>query len=254
MGPYIFSLKFIMKCLVLLGLTIIFFLSGFSQTTGVVSKDAFTNLKSKNEHYDAQLSISELNGRPFKNIYADVEGSPFLIENWQQVTIILSHGKKFDRIKGRLDIFNQEAHVMTTEGVEFVIASGIAEMQFVDSASGKKEIFKPGFSTGEEPPANFFYQVLSEGAIQLLKLSRKVISINRNELSGEVVKRFDAHEEYYILTQNKLSTLKRNKEFLLNLFSAKKEAVEKYVKDQRIKLKSYQDLTKLFNYYNSLYQ
>ena len=51
-------------------------------------------------------------------------------------------------------------------------------------STGKNLFSKKGFPEIDNHAENNFYHVLSEGLITLLKSERKVVTTNKNELSG----------------------------------------------------------------------
>ena len=189
----------------------------------------------KRETYPSQIEITDVDGRPFKNNYPDVKGSPFFTEDWTYSSLLLSNGSTYDKIKIRLDVCNQKVHVMKND-VEIVIIPGyIKSMELFDSAQSKKYRFKSGFPKIDNQNTTNFYQVLSEGPVQLLKSVRKIIAVNKNDLSGEIEKQFNTYEDYYVFSNNKMKRLKKEKDFILGIVSGKKDQMEIFIKENDIK-------------------
>jgi hypothetical protein len=207
----------------------------------------------KRETYPSQLNITNADGRPFINTYPDVKGSPFFIDNWTYSSMQLSNGATYERIKIRLDVCNQEVHVMKNN-IEIVIVPGyIKTLDLFDSVQNKKYLFKSGFPKIDNQTTNNFYQVLSEGPITFLKSIRKTVAVNKNDLSGEIEKQFNTYEDYYVFSNNKMKRLKKEKEFIIGIVSGKKDQMELFIKENEINFKNINDLIKLIDFYNSLY-
>jgi hypothetical protein len=71
-------------------------------------------------------------------------------------------------------------------------------------------------------------------------------------MSGERFKEFATYENMYLLKEGTMSRIKKDKSSLLALFQDKKEAITKYMEDQKINLKNEAHLIDLVKYYNTL--
>ena len=201
------------------------------------------------------LIITDYNGVPFKTYYDNVQGYPYLFEDWKFANITLSKGKKFEKIKIRIDICKQEVHFITTNNREIVTPNGlITEVTFIDSAFANVNFFKlrAGFPPIDYQTENNFYQLLSGGRIQLLKSVRKKIIQQKNDVSGESVNIFDRYEDLYIFSNGQIKRLKKDKAFLLDQMNNQAEKMEEYIKANKVNLKNTDNLIRVFDYYNSL--
>lgn len=211
----------------------------------------------RNQDFTAQLSmIDPTTGRSFINSYPDVKGFPYFLEDWSYTLISLADGRTFDMVKARIDLYKEEVYFKTKDNVEMVLDSGsVKEIDVYESATNKQKVFKfrTGFPQINNQDQNTFYQVVCDGNVTLLKLISKKISVNKNDLSGEVERRFDVSEEYYIFRNNQMKRLKKEKDFILKNVSQKKEQIEEFVKQHSIDFKNMHDIIQLFNFYNSLF-
>ncbi|MCD6556589.1 MAG: hypothetical protein J7K64_05280, partial [Bacteroidales bacterium] len=94
-----------------------------------------------------------------------------------------------------------------------------------------------------------------DGKISLLKKTNlKLLSSNYNQalVAGENYDKFVKENKYYIYINNKIYSVKRNKRKILKFFNDKTERVEKFASENNLSFKNDSDLTKIFNYYNSL--
>ena len=71
-------------------------------------------------------------------------------------------------------------------------------------------------------------------------------------MSGERFKEFATYENMYLLKAGTMSRIKKDKSSLLVLFQDKKEAITKYIDDQKLNLKNEAHLIDLVKYYNTL--
>ncbi len=194
-------------------------------------------------------------GMTYVNSYFDdVKGSPFFIERWQYALIKLRDGRTYDPVNVLVDINKQQLNFKTWDNIEmFFSASLIKEIDIYDSLQSRNIIykFKTGFPKIDKQTENSFYQVLAGDSILLLKSIIKHISTNKNDLSGEVEKKFETYEDYYTFFNGEIKRLKKNKEYILDLLSKQKTRIESFVSDNKLSFKNEKDLIKIFDYYNS---
>ncbi|HUS03617.1 MAG TPA: hypothetical protein VMY77_17875 [Chitinophagaceae bacterium] len=185
----------------------------------------------------------------------DIRNSPYFIESWQNSLIKLNDGRVLEGIKTRFNINNFSVHFTTDEKVQmFFPPELVKELDIYEKTETKNIMykFKTGFPKVDNLDQNSFYQVLSEGTISLLKSIRKNLVVNKNDISGEVEKQFIFYENYYLFSNNKMIRLKKDKDFILKLVSAKKDKIEEFMKDHPTNFKNIADLVSLVNFYNAL--
>jgi hypothetical protein len=213
-------------------------------------------ISSQNKYFPSQV-IDPATGKVFESNYPDVNGVPFLTEDWKYTLIKLTDGRIFDTIKTRLNLYTKELYFKTDKDVEMFFTGGyVKEMDIYDSSETKKIIYKfeTGFPGIDKNTESSFYQVLADGNVQLLKFMEKKISQTKNDMSGEIRKDFVQYDEYYVNNYGIMLKLKKEKEFILDLFEDEKEKISEYLKNKKMNYKNIGMLTELFNYYNSLKQ
>jgi len=208
----------------------------------------------KQKKFDQYVTTTDVNGRPFKNVINDVEGSPYFIDEFRFADIILSKGTVYENLKVKIDICNQEAHLIADDQKEIIAEDGlIREIILADSAGGSNYfIFKTGFPPINKNNTNSFYQILSDGEIQLLKFAKKEIVETKDVMSGEVSKAFVQYDDYYVFQNGEIEKLKKDKKFVLALMNDQQQKIVEYLKDKKINFKNVGALTYIFDYYNSL--
>ena len=112
-------------------------------------------------------------------------------------------------------------------------------------------IFRNGFPATDKMDTTTYYQVIADGAITFLKLTRKSISVLKNDLSGEVSKEFTTYSDYYIYQNGEIKLLKRNKQFFVDLMKNKKGFVEANIEDKNINFKNVESLQRLVILFNT---
>jgi hypothetical protein len=201
------------------------------------------------------LILTNHNGQPFKAFYEGVQGSPYFLPGWKPATIFLNQGKKFEKIKTRIDLYTQEVHFITANGVEAVTPNGMVTAIILFDSTAKGEhtyIFKTGYPATDNQNSNNFYLVLCEGQIQLLQSIRKKINERKDDISNETTREFDTYTEYYYFTNNEIKKIKKDKAFMLALLSSEKNKVEAFIKKDNTNFRNIDSLVKLVSFYNSL--
>ena len=202
-----------------------------------------------------QVSITDVNGRPFESKYIDVAGTPYFTEHYKIAGIQLREGKRFPNVRTRIDLLAQETHFLSSNGVEGYISAGmVKEVSYADTTPAGIVFYKfqTGFPAVDRQTENNFYQILAEGKCGLLKSITKSISERKNELSGEVVKEFETTENYYLFTKGIIKRIKKDKDFFIAELSDKQNQVIQFIQSNKLNFKNNDHLVKLLTYYNSL--
>lgn len=202
-----------------------------------------------------QVSITDVNGRPFESKYVDIAGSPYFTDAYKTASIQLKQGKTFTNVRTRIDMVSQEIHFLSSNGVEGYIESGmVKEVSYTDTTTSGivSYKFQTGFPSVDRQTVNNFYQILAEGKCGLLKSISKSISERKNELSGEVVKEFETTENTYLFIKGVMKRIKKDKDFFVTELSDKQKEISGFIQSNKLNFKSNDHLIKLINYYNSL--
>ena len=234
-----------------------FILMALLYNTQLLSQTAPTRPKaitfSGNERFSNEVTIRDVYGQPFKNSYAEVKGSPYFVDDWLASSVTLANGAKAEKIPARLDLVAQELHFTSVDKQDWVFYSQfIKEVEFADSLSGNNFKFITGLPAIDNQKQSNFYLVLSEGPMSLLKSIRKVISVTKDDISGEIDKKFDVYEDLYLFDGKEIKRVRKERQFILTVLSGKKAQIETFLKTNSINFKNTQDIVKLFEFYNSL--
>jgi hypothetical protein len=201
------------------------------------------------------LILTDHNGQPFKLSYEGVQGSPYFLPAWKTATIFLNQGKKFEKIKTRIDLYAQEAHFITANDVEAVTPNGLVTsiLLFDSTAEGEhRYLFKTGYPAIDNQNTNNFYLVLADGPLQLLQSIRKKINEKKDDISNQTTREFDTYTDYYYFTAGGIKKFKKDKAFILELLSNQKTKVEEFIQKNNTSFRNIDSIVKLFLFYNSL--
>lgn len=218
---------------------------------------AFCQLEFRESNVGRMGSFVDFNGRSLMKKYdGDIAGSPFINENWEKAILTLSKGKKTSPVLIKMNIENNELNYMDSSGKEFIAdARQVKRVDYISfyTKDSMRYIFKNGYPAIYNQDTSFYYQVYTEGKIELLGKKTKYIRTYKHDVTGETTKEFlDAAIVFYVYTRRTMEEFHPYKSFILTVMRDKEQAVATYMSDNKVNLKKTSHLIKLFNYYNSL--
>lgn len=199
--------------------------------------------------------LTDLKGEPIKDGSTIVEdGSPFFNPEWTSGNLLLSNRRRYVGVLVKINLQTDRVHYQYQETkAERVAGEGIVhEIEIKDPTQLDTIRFRCQYPPVDKHDAKTFYQVLVDGKIQLLKQIKKIFIEEKAFNSATVTRRFDTDKSYYFFRDEKIVRLKRTKQSVLETLADQKEAVEKFISNNRLSIKSDQDLVKIFSFYNSL--
>ena len=221
-------------------------------------QSSFGQLDFKNSNVGRMMDVADLDGHSLLKKYdPEVTGSPFINDDWVPAKLTLSRGKEIGPLQIKLNIESGELYFLDSASKVLVAAEGlIKKVDCIDyyTKDSVRYVFKTGYPSIGEQGENYFYQVYTEGRIELLAKRFKYVSSERNDLTGEMSKSFvDGITVLYIYAYGMIQPFKANKTFISTLWDEnKQEVMNKYLSTNKINLKNTSDLVKLFAYYDSL--
>lgn len=203
------------------------------------------------------MEFTDLNRRSLLKKYdPEITGSPFINSDWVLAKITLSKGYETGPIPVKLNIENNELYFRDSTGKEMIAIEGLVKK--IDcfnfySKDSIQYVFKSGYPGIDKQNENYYYQVLTEGKIELLARRFKYIRVVKDELSGEITKEFvDGIVVLYISINNIIHAYHPTKSFVISLLKDKEQSINIFIDTNKINFKKIPDLIKLFNYYNGL--
>lgn len=203
------------------------------------------------------MNFVDLNGYSLLKKYdPEIKGTPFINDKWKLAKITLSKGKEISQLPIKLNIESNELYFLDSTGKEMIALKGLVKkIDYLNywSKDSIKYVFKSGYPDIDKQTENYYYQVLTEGKIELLAKKFKYITVDKNELSGEISKNFvESAVKLYVYANKIIQAFYPNKDFVISLLKDKEQAINMFVDANKINFKKTTDLIKLFNYYNVL--
>lgn len=201
----------------------------------------------------AQDFLKDAAGRPIiSGVYSDVSGSPYLYTDFVKGTIQLADGRSYTNVFLNLDLISQEVLFLKQDNEKMAFKEDVRGVVF-EPATGRA-LFKRNFPSSNSSTNKDFFLVLADGKMTLLKKIWKVIWQEKEFNSATLKKNILDKSAYFIFDaeKNTMVQTKINKKTLSTIFVLHQEAMDKYIKTEKIDPGKDEDLVKLFTYYNSL--
>jgi hypothetical protein len=200
----------------------------------------------------SQYLLNDITGAPVTVFnYEDVHGTPFLIDGWSAGTIKLSNGNTYkDNLFLKYDIKDDILYFKGTKDETLTFVDPVVEFAIV--VNQNEQHYKNGYNFTKEYSDKSFFEVLADGAVQLLKKTKKVILESKLYNSATTDKSFNDVNEYYIVSSGKVTLIKKDKKSVFTALGNKQSELENYIKTNNLNIKNDKDLAKVIAFYNSL--
>lgn len=194
----------------------------------------------------------------------DVEGTPYVPgDSVAQGWLVL--GTKRIPVKLHYNAYTGEAEYMDNNRV---LAAPSTVMDFTILAPDTLH-FKRGFPTAGNWSTSDFYQILFDGRkTKLVKHLSTSIKANTDAMANDYgKKRFQKREEYYVWVANEkppmenyaeklsdgvMKSVMTGKKVLTGLFPQDVDRIDRYVADQRLKLKTWDEVARVLKYLETM--
>ncbi|NML21048.1 hypothetical protein HHL16_09200 [Pseudoflavitalea sp. G-6-1-2] len=201
------------------------------------------------------IFLSDVSGRRAMDEWKSdlVKGTPFFIQDWAYSQVTLKDNRSFERVSIRLNCVNNTIHYQNANKEELVAPSGlIREILLRDSSD--KGIREYTIVSGYPPIDKFneetYYERRMNGKAQLLVYTKKrLMNIQTMGSAGKEQEYFSV-EMIYLYKDGIIKEWKKDKEFLIDFLSDKKDELTEYIKKEKLKCKTMEDLKKVLSYYN----
>jgi hypothetical protein len=167
---------------------------------------------------------------------------------WVEGTARLSDGTVLDGILFRYNMYSQQMQfIKDGDTAAFAKPEELSSLSF----DGHRFIYT-NYRSGDESKEGYF-EVCTKESCQLL-LRREITYHIVDDLEDGVINdSYILEQSYYLLKPNEPATLVRmNRKSVISAFCDKQEEVEKYIKKNKIRFKTRDDMVKVVEYYNSL--
>lgn len=199
----------------------------------------------------AQFISDAGTNRPLYQIPADIQGSPFLNNNWSDGNIVSENGVNYTKMRLKFDVFRNEL-VFNINDSAFRFNDPIKE--FVLSLPGNKtggtvKFIKSSLIHSKLPGE--FVQELVNGKIALYKHYKKnVVEVASYNLASNKV--FEDRLTFYILKNGEAELVTLSKKTLQEVVADKWAQVDAYMQQNNLSSKNEAGWTAAITYYNSL--
>ncbi|MBO9631804.1 MAG: hypothetical protein J7578_01715 [Chitinophagaceae bacterium] len=225
--------------------------------SGMAQQTSFGAMQGPPMAMPATIFLTDIQGKRSTEEWNrhEIKGTPFFIPNWAKAVITLADNRRFNNISIRLNCVNNSIHYLNAQQEEMVAPDGvIKELLLLDSQATftKEYILVSGFPAIDKHTLNTFYERQINGTVQLLMYTKKRLMELRTMGSAAPEKEYMGVESFYLYKDGQIRSWEKGKDFLLDLLSDKKEAVEGYIKQNNLKCKSIEDCRAVVSYYNTL--
>lgn len=188
-------------------------------------------------------NFRDIAGTPFfPRQYVDVNGSPYLFEDWTVSTIQLYDGRMIKGVKTNFNLVTDELLYMDEKGETMVASPLVIKSLETDAATPRKFI--------PTQAKNTFCEVISsEGKATLLKHSRKVIMETKLFNSSTIQRSFGTDVSHLISVDGKTEEVKSADDLYEILES---HQLKEFAKKEKLKKKSEESWVKIVDYFNSI--
>ncbi len=222
-----------------------FILFGFSQTSGVLPIRLPTS--------SPNLLAEPFQGQHFKvKADNDIEGNPLLFNDWKSGDVILKNNEKYRVEKMNLDA-SRSRFIYYKNDTMYEFFDNIKEIRIYNES----DLDDPGsvmvFRSDINPISANFVQVLAKGKITVFQEYNKKPE-GENYSNGIVnnTRKYVLHTNLNALVNEKVIPIKFNSSTLKELTSDKRNQVDAYLKENKLKPKKESDFLKAVTYYNSI--
>lgn len=197
--------------------------------------------------------VGYVNGQPLYVInQTEIEGSPYLDDQWGKGVVYFKNGKATDRVPLKLSLYDGQLYFdMGGNSNVFIDSIQRVRLWVGDTSVGKARTFLAFPGRPAEYQANTFMELLEDGDIRLLKYERRDIE-EYKDVSQAVHRRFKKVVSYYVMMKDgELKQVRLSKESLSRAIDVDLSRLDKVIADSHLKLKGEATYTALIHQLNT---
>lgn len=197
-----------------------------------------------------RIFLKDVNGVDIRTAAASIDNANYLFHpDYLRARLYTKEGKLLGDVKYKLLLQDSRLFYLGSDGSDMEVISPIIRVEF-DMPNGTVTVFEKGFQPVGNLTENNFYQVLTDGKAKLL-LDTKFVTETKQVYGTGAVTSTDKILNYYGVVGNEIVKLTKPED-ALKLMDDKYDAINEFLKKEKIKFKKQSDLQNLFNYYNQL--
>jgi len=183
-----------------------------------------------------------------KESRGDLEGSPYLFPQWEIATVKFSPGINSLTENIKYDLLEDILVAKGENDQEYSFKDMPAEFIL----SNTKEIYRNGFEPVDGMTVKTFYNVIYDGKVKFLKKVTKTVIESKGYNTATVTKKVAETTNYYLVLGNNTTVKVKNNEKGFISILGKGDELSKYIKENKIDLKTNEGAVKLLTYYDTL--
>lgn len=203
--------------------------------------------------------MANILGDPFKgqnfktsDNAADVEGNPFLFDDWKKGEVTLKNGEKYPIEKINLDA-SRDQFVYVVKDSLYEFSDNIRIVRIYGDDHKNDTTSDMIFRTDVNPDAANFVQVLTKGKVTIFcEYNKKPEGENYSNGIVNNTRKYVLHPNYFSIVDGHSVPIKFSSSILSNLTSDKKDEVTAFIKTNNLKVKNKPDFLKAVAYYNQI--
>lgn len=197
--------------------------------------------------------LKGVDGRPFfEKSYVDVQGSPYLQDDWAKGNVELKNGISYKNVDLKYDEVQDVLLFKNEKNEPLAFIQAVKSFTITSKQGNEQLLFRNSFSPVKGATAASYYQVLADGAVQFLVRRAKKIREDKAYGSATTVRTIEAYVNYFIAKNGVPVNIKKSEKSVLEAIGGDSAALEAYIKSNKLNLKNEEDITKLVVYYNGL--
>lgn len=181
----------------------------------------------------------------------EVEGEPYLTDEWMQGTLV-TNGKKTEPFLLKYNIVDNSFEIQH-QNQTVIMEGAYVESATITSPDPRK--LKNGFNTKgkDDLSSKTFFEVLYDGDVKLLKKDK--VKLIKNVTSYGTANRRDSYSrytDYYVVQNDEFKPIRLRERNLLNLFPDDKREIKSHIKENKLKAKNENDAGEILRFADKL--
>lgn len=200
----------------------------------------------------SMLIVTDGNGKTV-NMGTDMEnyGSPFFDTEFNYADIELENGRQYQNIPVKINLLSNEVIFKSDEGKELAILPTIKSV--ILKKNGESFLFEFGYPNFEKQNAKTIYQVLTKGAISVLKYYFIQVTEAKPYGSATMLRTIEKFPKLLVYTKNLgLEKAPKSNDEVEMILKNEASSLKKIIADNKLKIKKEEDLIHCIKLYNSM--
>ena len=214
------------------------------QIIGLSSIKAQQNLMSNASGYLGSFTL-EKGRQPGQDRYHGVENSPYLNDEFKVGILKLRGGKVFEDQKFKYNIYENKIEYIL-EDKTYELSVGLEEFGWDKTNVGYTTLFRSESSLTKNGNPLVYYQIIADGEVKLLKQIKTAIKVVPDPIAlGIDKKEFTNTESYFILNNDAITKVKKDKKSIVEALGGESPAVKNAIDALKTKFNSWESITEL---------